>query len=699
LNWLGALRLPATLLFPLFGQALLYNPDPSRANVPLALAFFAFGLLMFAAVVRREKLLTGARVVALGENQPLTLRRVALGVAGVSAVLTFVLAGNHLYTPVLLVAWVICLVAWWLAAAQLPDPGNGRAALERALASARQGAFTVHVSGLTLLLLAALAVGAYFRFNDLDALPPEMTSDHVEKLLDVGDIVLDENYKIFFQRNTGREPLQFYWTAWLAGLLGTGLTHLSLKIGTALFGFLTLPFIFLLGRELEDDRLGLIAVTLAAVAFWATVISRVGLRFPLSPVFVAPVLYFLFRGLRRNSRNDFLLAGLMLGVGLHGYTPFRVMPLVVLALAGLYLLWPEARGRRWNVCANTALLAVTAFVVFLPLARYAYDQPENFWYRTNTRWGDTERELFESEMAQDIRLNWQARFGADIPAPALTALVFLQNQWNALLVFNYRGDVVWVNTLNNRPVLDTVTAALLVLGAGYLLARLLFRRDWVAAALFLAALLLMLPSTLALAFPNENPSVVRLGGAIPIIFVMAAYPLWLLLKRAEAPTAGAGRGSWAAGLVTLALLLVGALALNQDMYFRQYREQYLSTARTASEVGQVIRGFAASVGSYETAWVRPYPHWVDTRAVGMYAGNFRRDYALPFEELADTQAVAGPKLFIFNLQDTEVRPDGEPATLPELRRLYPNGQLSTFTSQRPDNKDFLIYSVPASSAP
>ncbi len=84
----------------------------------------------------------------------------------------------------------------------------------------------------------------------------------------------------------------------------------------------------------------------AGIAYWPNVITRVALRFPLYPLFVAPTLFFLIRGLRRSNRNDFILAGLSLGIGLHGYTPFRIVPFVILVAVGLYLLHRQSQGLR-----------------------------------------------------------------------------------------------------------------------------------------------------------------------------------------------------------------------------------------------------------------------------------------------------------------------------------------------------------------
>jgi hypothetical protein len=50
-------------------------------------------------------------------------------------------------------------------------------------------------------------------------------------------------------------------------------------------------------------------------------------------------------------------------------------------------------------------------------------------------------------------------------------------------------------------------------------------------------------------------------------------------------------------------------------------------------------------------------------------------------------------LIILNRLDTQTRPDGDPPTLPELRRLFPTGLLSLYHSKRAGH-DFLMFFVP-----
>jgi 4-amino-4-deoxy-L-arabinose transferase-like glycosyltransferase len=216
------------------------------------------------------------------------------------------------------------------------------------------------------LVLLAILLVVFFRTYQLNGVPAEPFSDHAEKILDVYDVSMGQ-FHIFFPRNTGREGLQMYLTAVVAALFGTGLSFLSLKIGTVLCGLATLPYIYLLGKEIGNRKVGLIALVLTGIAYWPNVISRVGLRFPLYPLFVAPVLYYLIRGLRRSWRNDFILAGLFLGLGLHGYSPFRIMPILVVFAIFLYLLHRRSHIDWKQALIWLGLISVTALFRFLPL--------------------------------------------------------------------------------------------------------------------------------------------------------------------------------------------------------------------------------------------------------------------------------------------------------------------------------------------
>ena len=258
--------------------------------------------------------------------------------------------GGNRFTKLNVILWILAIIFTCLAFWQGEYPFVG---WWRWLKEHLRLPWKLTISAWTLLVFASAILVIFFRGYRIDQVPPEMVSDHAEKLLDVWD-VLHGQTSIFFPRNTGREAFQMYLTASIVQFFRTGYTFLSLKIGTILVGLLTLPYLYLLGKEFGNKRIGLFALLFAGMAYWPNVISRIGLRFPLYPLFVAPVLYYLIRGLRTSKRNDFLLAGLFLGIGLHGYTPIRILPIVILIFIGVYLLHPQARGKRcrpYQVCS------------------------------------------------------------------------------------------------------------------------------------------------------------------------------------------------------------------------------------------------------------------------------------------------------------------------------------------------------------
>ena len=68
---------------------------------------------------------------------------------------------------------------------------------------------------------------------------------HTRHLVDrvVAADVLTGKHPVFFERNTGREPLQFYFAALLIKLFNTGVTHLTLKLTGAIAGVLGAYFV------------------------------------------------------------------------------------------------------------------------------------------------------------------------------------------------------------------------------------------------------------------------------------------------------------------------------------------------------------------------------------------------------------------------------------------------------------------------
>ncbi|MBE0691115.1 MAG: hypothetical protein IH587_13430, partial [Anaerolineae bacterium] len=556
----------------------------------------------------------------------------------------------------------------------------------------------------TAVMIVIIAAGAVLRLADLSHLPPEMTSDHVEKLLD-SQRVLDGTTQIFFQNNGGREPLQMYVMAAVVGVIGLPMDFDTLKLVTALEGILSIPVMFWFGRELagrENRRLGLLVglalAGLVAVSYWHIALSRLALRIVYTPAITALVFIYLTRALRDNRRLDWINTGLALGVGLYMYQAVRMLPVVI--VIGL-LLALALRARSWaqrtQYVVNFLTLVVVAFAVFVPLFRFSYDYPEDFWRRTSGRlFGDAITQTTDADgnlVARDPTLDelWTA-FEANLP-------VLTQNIRNALLMYQWKGDVAWINGAPNKPAFDAASGALLMVGLGGWLAWMLRRRDPVLWLIPPAIFVMILPSALAIAFPIENPSATRMSGTLPEVYLLAAFAFGLLLLGILRVIGDQRRVAVAlAGALFTGLLAFSAVA-NAAVYFDAFRQSYLISSKPYSDAGTVVRQFALSEGGYGNAFLVAYPYWWDHRAVGIEGGRIdwpngivSRDEIPTFLRDAERRTdsyrldVNKPLLFIYSPDDvdTELR----------LRLWFPRGMAQAIQSyQREDT--YRLFRVPA----
>ncbi|MBN1483786.1 MAG: glycosyltransferase family 39 protein [Chloroflexia bacterium] len=445
-------------------------------------------------------------------------------------------------------------------------------------------------------LLAIVVLGAVFRLYRLDTLPADMFND-IAHIHQETRSVMQGDWMIYGTVFPGREPLLFYLNALLARVLG--LNFLTLKISTALIGIATLPVAYLLGRQLYNDAVGLLAALFLAVAKWHVLISRVGFRGILLPFSTGLTLYFLLRGLQRGRQGDLLWAGLWAGLGLYTYTAaLAVLPAIALGL-GLYALAGHWRDL-WRLRRALLLAALVALLAALPLLRYMLvEGREQFWSRPLTRVSDQER-----------------------PLPAPLGKILLGNLARTAGMFHVEGDIVFRTNIPGDPHLGLVSGALFLLGLAAVLLR--WRQDG-NGLLLSFFLLLLLPTSLALAFPNEVPGAVRAGGAMATVMVfpaLAAVQLWQRLGRALPALCS----SWGWGGLLAGLAIISGL-YNAQLCFVEY-PQHLPHKNYPlyREIAAVIDEF----GDDGPVWLKSIPYWDDRDAIRLQTQH-HKDWGLDGE--------------------------------------------------------------------
>jgi PA14 domain/Dolichyl-phosphate-mannose-protein mannosyltransferase len=322
---------------------------------------------------------------------------------------------------------------------------------------------------------------------------------------------------------------------------------LAMRAAAALVGALTAPATYFLGRELFGWRVGLAAGVVLAFLRWHLNFSRLGFNPVSLPLCATLAFWLLARAVRRKNWSDVAWAGLALGVGMHAYTGFRGMPVVaVVALAGAALMYrwlPRSAVARFGVYLGAA--ALTA----LPVLVFAAQDPVTF----NGRTAQTLILTQPVDNTEKWRQIWD-------------------NVQRHALMLNVSGDLNGRHNLPGAPMLDPLTAGLVVLGLGWLLVR---PRDWRTLLLLAWSAVAMSGGILTLAF--EAPQAVRTFGVTPVLAVLAGLGLVASLDRLVAvvtlPRIVRARRA------TVAIAALGAVALawigftNLDTYFnRQMRD-------------------------------------------------------------------------------------------------------------------------------
>lgn len=687
----------STLLIGYFAQSVMSRQGSGFAGALLyGLAMIAWvSLLLFEFIPPDGGLLKrGPKTGGGGPAKPLPLinlatlnaRWVIVLSSLALSVLTYFFTADNLFTGTGLVTWGLSITGWMIGLAER-DPGELFSAAAERVKNIRlpRPQITRRQILLALAFTAILGVALFFRIYRLNGIPNEMTSDHVEKLLDSYDIS-QGIYHVFFTRNGGREAIQFYLVALAGRLFGTGMSFLTLKLVTVIEAMILIPLIILLGRELVDLETGYFAAALVAVSWWHVMLARLALRIVLTPLFFTLVLITLIRGIRTGARRSWLWAGLWMGIGLYGYQAMRIVPLVAILAALVSIAGPlikaaiaDAHNRddagTWRVLATNTVsrqgmnlilsgLVVIAFSV--PMLRVWHDYPDELWNRVINR--TTSRE-------------------AAIDGEPLG--VFAGNYIDALQMFNLEGDSSWFSAVPGVPVLGLIAGVLLIMGLATWLMRLRIRRDPADFFILGAGLIMLLPSALAIAFPLENPSATRASGILPIVFVLAAWPLALIRQRWTS-IFGRQAGLFASGLLIGGLLLASAF-VNYAIYFEQYAASYRKSALNPGEVAAAVRREIGPDSNLDGAWLQGWPFWHDYRAIGIEAGDITYSQAIVDVVALQSYLEGFPGAFKIRPLVFIVHPLDEEA-LDILRERFPTGVVKRVISET-EGRDFMLFVV------
>jgi hypothetical protein len=343
-------------------------------------------------------------------------------------------------------------------------------------------------------LAIILGIALTMRLWRLTSLPPLL----------VGDAMNNGVWTRAFLQGPNRRILEF--TPGLAprtDVLPEALTMLvfgddlfGLDMAAVVAGMLSIVGTFLLASELYDRRVGLLASALMAFSWTHLHFSRVQHGNDPEPWFVWS-LYFLVRGLRTGASRDALAAGLLAGTCFQMYFSGR------LVLVSWILLGAHAAARRRSSPRYWALAASGMLVAFGPMVILGAEHWPLLWQRAH------DASIFEPRMMAHLESAWRV---------SGSSAVLVEATKRSFLTFVLYGNA-WVERLPGLPFFDSVTAPLLVLGAGIAAVRPCRMADWLILTSFVAIVFL------AVALTSDPPFWQRMVIVIPLAAILSALAL------------------------------------------------------------------------------------------------------------------------------------------------------------------------------
>ena len=429
------------------------------------------------------------------------------------------------------------------------------------------------------------------RLHRLDELPPGLDAGEGANGLDALRVLEGEHAVFFPERFRGREGMAIYAIAVAISLVGQ--TALAVRLPTALASAGTTLVVFWLGRILfgrneqnghatpwrgmlvGGDGAGLMAVSLGQ-----TIIGRTGFRTTFLPLFLCLCLALLWEGWRQRSWWRVVLGAVCAGLLPYTYIPARFTPFLFL-MFGLTFFLPFGSFTRKRGRAELPWVAVfvgVAGLVAAPILIHFALHPEQFFSRSNEVW------LFEPGRTEEGPL-----------------AAFLKNVWTHLLVFGVRGDPIWRHNLADKSMLNPWEAGFFWLGVGMAAWRWQRRPAYRLLLLWLA--LLTLPAILAIDYP---PSVLRMIGAAPAIYLLIGAGLWEAFSflKVRYSQDNETRAAFAVGILACGLILVqGVLTYNN--YFQKWGGARETSEAYQTEWAELARALSALPSDASTVYLVP----------------------------------------------------------------------------------------------
>lgn len=249
------------------------------------------------------------------------------------------------------------------------------------------------------LIVLILALGFFLRTVAINDSPPSLYGDELtigldaNSLLKTGQDQLGNSFPLTFQMGAGRPAGYVYGSIPFVAIFGPleyGVRGLSILSGMGI-----ILLLYLIGKKLFSDKIGLASAFIATVSYWDISLSRVGFEAHFALFLTLLGTYFLMKASEKPAL--YILSALSFGIALHTYPTYKVTLILFLPL----LLW-YLKGQNFLKAKKYFLIGVS---VFLMLGFIALSQ--TFIGGSETRFSDINifsKEEVKAQIEQKINL-------------------------------------------------------------------------------------------------------------------------------------------------------------------------------------------------------------------------------------------------------------------------------------------------------
>ena len=354
-------------------------------------------------------------------------------------------------------------------------------------------------------MVLILTGATFLRFYKLASIPPGLHPDEAANGLDIIGMIEKGKFAAIYDTNGPREALFMYfqgifvWIGHTFHIAALNYTALSLRIAPAIIGIVTVWAIYLLGKELYNKNVGLIAAAALTVSAWHIQFSRNGFRAILAPLALTLLFYFFIKAYREGKLKYYIATGVTFALGFYTYLSFRMAPLVLIALL-IFILVKDKKFLSKNL-KSISWMAGAFLVVMIPMFIHFYHVPADIAGRSSTS-------IFNKELNGG--------------SPAKTFLVGVEK---TALMFNVHGDENYRHNVSGTPMLDPIVGILFWIGVVIVLFGLNKIENFL---LLMWAGALAMPELLT---AEGIPHALRIVGIIPVVFLCVGIALnWIVVK-------------------------------------------------------------------------------------------------------------------------------------------------------------------------